>query len=206
VPAYGAPGNHSYATPGGVPAAPPRQDRSGGGNKGLILGAAGVVGVLSIVALLWGAGVFKSSPSTPDVPFDLGTSAPPTATTTAAPTDTATATATTTAAPLTNTAAPLNNPTPPSPPPKPTTTPKPNPTPPPAPTPTPTPTPAPTPPPAPTPTPAPTPVPTPTPTPTPPRPSEPQSCIAYRQAKAGGQIEAVINALAKKCRAEGGNP
>ncbi|HVH48122.1 MAG TPA: serine/threonine-protein kinase, partial [Labilithrix sp.] len=91
-----------YGAPGGVVHAPPPGSGSGGSKKGLILGIAGVLAVLSIVAILAGAGVFKSSsPTIP--PPDLGQTptTPPTPTTPATPTDTSTSAA----PPLTNTTA-----------------------------------------------------------------------------------------------------
>jgi len=225
---YGAPGpGPSYGMPGGAPqASVPRgpMHGSGGGqersNKGLILGVAGVVALLSIGLVAWGAGAFNRSPTTTVPPLDLGTAtAPPT-------TPPATATPppelpTGPVVPLGN--APPLNPTAPPPVKPPGTAPKPTtppgtptkppgtaPTPPPTPTPTPTPRPttppAPTPAPTPIPTPAPTPIPTPAPTPvTPPAPRiDPPICTLARAARArnaptAGQLEA-------QCRAQGGQP
>jgi hypothetical protein len=218
-PAYGAP------PPAHIPPPGPRQDQRGadGGqsNRGLILGVAGVVAVLSIVLVAWGAGAFKGSSSTPVPPLDLGTAtaAPPTV---AVP-DTATPAAPVTVAPpLTPGAPPLNpgvppkttpvhpNPTPTPPGTKPPTPPGPTP---PAPTPTPpaprptppAPTPTPTPPPAPTPTPPPAPTPTPPPAPTPVPPSaDPPICQLARNAARRASPAAA--SLAAQCRAAGGTP
>jgi serine/threonine-protein kinase len=222
-PAYGAP------PPAHIPPPGPRQPQGGadGGqsNRGLILGVAGVVAVLSIVLVAWGAGAFKGSSSTVVPPLDLGTATatPPTV---AAP-DTATPAAPVTVAPPLNPGAPPLNPavppkttpahpnpaptptptppgtkpapgpTPPPPGPGPTPTPPPRPTPPPAPTPTPPPAPTPTPPPAPTPTPP------PAPTPVPPS-ADPAICQAARSAARRGSPSAP--GLAAQCRAAGGTP
>ncbi|MBX3186429.1 MAG: serine/threonine protein kinase [Labilithrix sp.] len=202
-PSYGQPPMHRA----------PSNDRSGGGNKGLILGVAGGVAVLSIVAIAWGAGAFNSGRSTPDVPPpDFGGGAPPatltsTPTTAAPPPDTATPPVT----PLGNT--PPLTPPPPQPvqpstakPPattQPTTTPTPQPTTAP-PTPTPQPTTAP-----PTPTPQP-PTPQP-PTPQPPTPQPPNNnaerdrvCQSAKRALERGSPGGP--ALAAQCRALGGTP
>jgi len=214
APAYG-PGPGAYATPGGVPQAPRRESGGGGGNKGLIIGVLGVVGVLSVVLIAWGAGAFKSGSSTPPVPPpDFGGGAPTVTTpaTTEPPPATTGEPAPATAAPL-SPAAPLTpgpTPKPTGPAPAPTPTPKPTgpaPGPGPAPTPTPKPTtpPAPTPAPTPVPTPPPTPVPTPppTPVPTPPAPAgEPAVCAKARAAKARGGPAALV--LEQQCIAAGG--
>ncbi|MDB4943664.1 MAG: Serine/threonine protein kinase PrkC, regulator of stationary phase, partial [Labilithrix sp.] len=73
--AYRSPAN-AYAPGAAVPQGPPgRASQSGGrGNKGLILGVAGVVAVLSIGLVAWGAGAFKSSSDTTVPPLDLGSS------------------------------------------------------------------------------------------------------------------------------------
>jgi tRNA A-37 threonylcarbamoyl transferase component Bud32 len=220
--------NHGYATPGGVqqasvPAHRGEDRGGGGGNKGLILAVAGVVGVLSIVLVAWGAGAFGSrSSSAPVQPLDLGTATTPPATV-AAP-ETATPAAPATVAPPLNPAvtppvAPATHkpsgtpatpakpgttppaaPTPtPQPPGKPPVTPPvtpPN-TPPPAPTPVPPPAPTPVPPPAPT------PVPPAAPTPQPPR-AEPAICAAARSARQRGSPSA--GSLENQCRAQGGTP
>ena len=218
------PGPGQYATPGGVPQASvpahrggPVSGHGGGGNRGLILGVAGTVGVLSIVLVAWGGGLFGSKSSAPVPPFDPsgGLTAPP-VTPTVAPPDTATT------PPAPATIAPPLNPAviPPAVPPtkptaKPTTppgtpTPTPTPVPPPAtptkPPPTP-PAPTPVPPPAPTPVPppAPTPVPPPAPTPVPPGPrAEPAICASARAARARNSPAAP--GLEARCRAEGGTP
>ena len=186
----------------------------GGGGKGLIIGVLGVVAVLSIGLVAWGAGAFKSS-STPVATQELPT-APPPATLTSPPEETA--------APVTPTApgtvAPLGGVTPtPVTPVKPATPANPN-TPPKPPTPTP---PAPQPPapqppapqppapqpPAPVPTPKPPPVtpvpppPAPTPQPAPPR-AEPAICANARVARQRGSPAAP--GLEAQCRAGGGVP
>jgi serine/threonine-protein kinase len=190
-----------------VPAYRPTTNSEGGSKKGLILVVAGVVLVLSVVLVAWGAGAFNGGSSAPVPTFDLGTStAAPPATATVAPTETAPAAAAppTVAPPLTPAI------TPPAPAPKPTTKPttpaQPAPNAPPV-TPTPTSAPTPVPPPAPTPVPppAPTPVPPPaaTPVPAPPR-TEPVICLTARNAAARGSPAAP--GLAAQCRAQGGTP
>ncbi|OJY25938.1 MAG: hypothetical protein BGO98_35685 [Myxococcales bacterium 68-20] len=207
-----AAGHYAAAPVVAAPHAPPR-DSGGrsGGNKGLILGVAGVVGVLSIVAILFGAGVFESSSTPPVPPLDLG-GGTPAPTDTSTPTDPSTPTAptltNTAAPPLTNTVAPpLPGPAPaPAPKPNPNPNPNPNPAPTPTPTPAPTPTPTPTPAPTPTPTPAPTPTPTPKPPPSPTPTPEPQACARAREARAQRRPEAIVRALEAQCRNAGGNP
>jgi serine/threonine-protein kinase len=204
--------NHSYATPGGVQQASVPAHRGedrgrGGGNRALILGVAGVVGVLSIVLVAWGSGAFGTrSSSAPVQPLDLGTATKPPATV-AAP-DTAAAPAAPTVAPPLNPAitppATHKPPTAPATPAKPGTAPTPTPTPqpPPAKPPGPPPTPPPNTPPPITP-PAPTPVPPAAPTPPPPR-AEPPICAAARGARARGSPAAV--SLENQCRSQGGTP
>jgi len=232
APAYAPQAQPSYATPGG--ASVPRGPSHGGGgeargsNKGLILGVAGVVAVLSIGLVAWGAGAFgKGSSSTPVAPIDLGTSTPVTPVVT--PVVTPDPVPVTPAAPLGGAVAPLNPVVPGTPVKPPATAPKPSaapttppgtPTKPPVtptappPAPTPTPTPRPTTPPAPTPTPPPppvtppSPVPTPTPTPVPTAPpptrNDPPICAAARAARARNSPVAVN--LEAQCRAAGGTP
>ncbi len=225
APAYAPQQPPNYATPGG--ASVPRGPSHGGGgggeergsNKGLILGVAGVVALLSIGLVAWGAGAFGGGSSTPPVaPIDFGTSAPVTVQPVVTAPDPGPGTA---AAPLGN-VAPLNPATPtqvtpvkpPATAPKPTTPPA-TPTKPPTPTPTPTPVPPPVTPPAPTPTPRPTtppaptppptPVPTPAPTPVPPPVRvDPPICVAARSARA--RSSPVAANLEAQCRAQGGTP
>ena len=228
------PGSHGYAAPGGgprasVPRGPSRGDsEQRGGNKGLILGVAGVVGLLSIGLVAWGAGAFNTSSSVPPPPIDLGPAAP--ISTPAAAT--VPETPATPAVPLGNVpplspaltpvkppAAPGSKPAPPGTAPKPTPTAPPKPTGPapttppttpprpttptpttPPPAPTPIPTPAPTPPPT-----APTPTPAPTPAPTPPPPRfEPPICAIARAARARNSPAAAN--LEGQCRSQGGTP
>ncbi len=219
----------SYATPGG--ASVPRGPAHGGGgnegrssNKGLILGVAGVVAVLSIGLVAWGAGAFgKGSSSTTVAPIDLGTSAPVTSVQPVVTPDPGTAVP---ASPLGGAVAPLNPVAPggavkpPATAPKPTTNPatppgttppgttptKPPVTPPvtpPATAPTPTPTPRPPPPPPPPPV---VPVPPPAPTPVPPPPTrvDPPICARARDARA--RNSPVAQTLEAQCRAAGGTP
>ncbi|MBX3234148.1 MAG: serine/threonine protein kinase, partial [Labilithrix sp.] len=102
APAYAPPPTPAYQPPAQI-APPPQYHGSsssqggGGSNKGLILGIAGVVGLLSIVAILAGSGAFKSKTSVPVPPIDLGPAAGPTPspTPTETPTETPTAPATT---------------------------------------------------------------------------------------------------------------
>jgi serine/threonine-protein kinase len=222
---YAAPSaSPSYATPAGVSqASVPREPSRGGGrdrgsNKGLILGVAGVLALLSIGLVAWGAGAFDRGGGTAPVPpLDLGTA-------TVTPVTPTPEIPTAPASPL-GTAPPLNPavvtpirppaPTPTGP--KPTTPPgtptKPPPTAPPTappapptPIPTPAPTPIPTPAPTPIPTPAPTPAPTPVPTPIAPPPgrAEPPICVAARAARARNSPAAT--GLEAQCRAAGGTP
>jgi serine/threonine-protein kinase len=226
---YGAAPTPQYATPGGVqqaavPPGRPRDDGEGRSSKSLILGVLGVVAVLSIGLVAWGAGAFGSHGSSTLVvqPIDLGTTAPPATVT--PPPDTATPAAPATVAPPLNpavippaapkpatkpsspTPAPTSPATPPGTAPKP---PAPGPAPAPAPAPVPTPTPTPRPPaapppaPAPIPTPAPTPVPPAAPTPKPPA-ADPPICVAARNARARGSPAAP--GLEAQCRGQGGTP
>ena len=218
--AYGPPPSPAYGG-GGVPQASVPSHRGRGdddnrSSRGPLIAVLGVVAVLSIGLVAWGAGAFGSRTPAPVVqPIDLGTAAPPAVVTAETPTPAVPATV-----------APPLNPAiiPPAAPPKatgkaPTPGPSPTPTPPPTtpppatapPAPTPVPTPAPTPrPPPPAPTPAPTPVPTPAPTPvpapvTPPRPAgDPTICVAARTARAAGRPAAA--GLERQCREQGGTP
>jgi serine/threonine protein kinase len=213
--------NNAYAPQQNAPANVPSYNASranaanansggGGSNKGLILGVAGIVGLLSIALVAWGAGAFNTSSTVPVQPIDLGGGAAPA---TVTPTDTppAPVVPATVAPPLSPALPTPVSPSPthttPKPVPTPTPTgPKPNPNAPPAPTPVPT---APNrPPPAPFPTPAPTPVPTPVappaPTPQPPNNNEAQVCARARQAKARNNPAAL--GLEAQCRALGGTP
>jgi tRNA A-37 threonylcarbamoyl transferase component Bud32 len=74
VPAYTpAAGNMSMPTPGGgggIPQPPPRDGAGGGGNRGVILAVAGVIGVASIIAIVFAV---KGSGSTPGTPLPTGT-------------------------------------------------------------------------------------------------------------------------------------
>jgi hypothetical protein len=91
APAYTpAAGNMSMPTPAGIPQPPPRGGADGGGksNKGLILGIAGVIGVASVVAIVF---AMKGSGSAPAAPLPSGAftnSDPLTVLSGAAPTDT----------------------------------------------------------------------------------------------------------------------
>ncbi len=199
-------------------------DRDERSSRAPLIAVLGVVAVLSIGLVAWGAGAFGSrSSSSPAVqPLDLGTAAPPVVVTPPA-TDPASPPAPATVAPPLNPAVtppaapPKGPPKPPGPnptpaPPKPPGPTPPGPTPPgptppgptppgptpPAPVPTPTPTPTP-------PAPAPAPVPTPAPTPIPPRPAaEPASCQQARTARAANRPTAAR--LEQRCRDEGGTP
>ncbi len=79
VQATPAAGNMAFPAPGGIPQAPPR-DSGGGKNRGLILGAAAAIGVLSIGAIVF---ALKGSGGAPGKPVLSGsaeavdTSAPP---------------------------------------------------------------------------------------------------------------------------------
>jgi tRNA A-37 threonylcarbamoyl transferase component Bud32 len=226
-PAYGPP--PSPAAPA-VHAAP-RAERSGGGNKGLLVALLAVAGISCLGLILWGAGVFNGSGGgTPAPTLDLGSTSgatPPS--TTEPPPTTPEPGGGTAAPPLANTATPplggasssggsTSGGVKPTPTPHPTTPPpvtptptKPTPTTPPPvtpPAPTPTPHPPPVTPPAPTPTPPPVtpPTPTPTPTPRPPTPTpvgEPPICATARAAAARGSP--VAASLAAQCRAQGGH-
>ena len=224
APPYGAPAPAYGAHQASVPANRGRgDDGENRSSRGPLLGVLGVVAVLSIGLVAWGAGAFGSrSPASVVPPLDLGTSAPPVVVTPPA-TDPGTPAAPATVAPPLNpaiippAAPPRTAPKPSSPAPTPTPTPTPKPTgptppgtTPPAPAPTPAPTPQPTKPPGlgppPVPTPAPTPVPTPAPTPVPrPTPaSEPPQCAAARTARAAGRPAAA--GLERQCRENGGTP
>jgi serine/threonine-protein kinase len=88
VPAYTpAAGNMAMPTPAGIPQPPARDDGGGRGNRGLLLAIAGVVGVVSLGAIVF---TLKGSGSSPPVtPIQLGGSAAPvTVLTGAAPTET----------------------------------------------------------------------------------------------------------------------
>jgi hypothetical protein len=87
-----AAGNMSFPTPAGIPQPPPRggggADGGGKSNKGLILGIAGVIGVASVVAIVF---AMKGSGSAPAAPLPSGAftnSDPMTVLSGAAPTDT----------------------------------------------------------------------------------------------------------------------
>jgi eukaryotic-like serine/threonine-protein kinase len=215
APAY-APPPANYAQQASVPAHHGPSSAGGGrGGRGLILGVAGVVGLLSIVLVAWGAGAFDSKSTAPVPTFDLGTStAPPVVVTpTAVTTDTAAPlTAPTIAPPLTpaiTPPAPAPKPTtkpttPPAPAPTPPATTPPRPTTPPPTPPPPAPTPVPPPAPTPVPPPAPTPVPPPAPTPVPPNNASATICAAARSAAARGSPAAP--GLAERCRQAGGTP
>jgi serine/threonine-protein kinase len=88
-----AAGNMAFPTPAGIPQPPPRggggADGGGKSNKGLILGIAGVIGVASVVAIVF---AMKGSGSAPAAPLPSGAftnSDPVTVLSGAAPTDTA---------------------------------------------------------------------------------------------------------------------
>ena len=224
---YGPPPQQGYGPPpqAYVPQAMHAPDREGGSRKGLVIGILAVVGVLSVVALLAGFGVFSSSSPAPVPTLDLGTSnttAPPQTTaptSTAGDTPTPTSTPTMTAptptltaptpsphptvkpAPTVKpTATPTTPPTPPPPQPQPTTPPpSPWPTFPPAPPPTPTQ-------PAPTPTPVPTPVPVPPQPPPQPRPSGPEPAACRTLHASPNLPQATRSALEASCRRAGGTP
>ena len=185
-------------------------DGEGQSNRGPIIGVLGVVAVLSVGLVAWGAGAFGSrSPAPVLQPLDLGTAAPPVVVTPPA-TDPGTPAAPATVAPPLNpaiippAAPPKTGPKPSSPAPVPTPTPKPTGPTPPAPTPpapTPAPTPLPTKPPGPPP--VPTPAPTPVPTPVPPTPKfDPPICVSARSARARGSPAAA--GLERQCIAAGG--
>ena len=225
APAYAQAQAPPYAGPGGmqqrasVPRGPAHTGSGGGkSSKGLILGIAGVVALLSIGLVAWGAGVFDRAATNTAAPLDLGTAPPPVTTPAAAippetpapalggpvapltpvtPTPTKPGTA---PAPTKPGTAPA--PTKPGAPPTPTPTPVPPPVTPPAPAPTPKPTPVP----PPVPPPAPTPVPPPAPTPTPPPIPriEPPICIAARAARSRNSPKA--GDLEAQCRQQGGTP
>ncbi len=227
APAYAAAGGTANGPPINAPAAynapqasvPANRGRGDDGenrsSRGPLLGVLGLVAVLSIGLVAWGAGAFGSRTPTPVVPpLDLGTSAPVVVTPPAPEPVTP---------PSPATVAPPLNPAilPPSAPPRATTkptassptpapTPRPPGTTPPGPTPPgttpPAPAPGPTPkPPTPAPTPVPTPVPTPAPTPVPPRPAgDPASCVSARAARAAGRPTATR--LEQLCRDQGGIP
>ncbi len=219
---YGAPAQAVYAAPqASVPANRGRgDDGENRSSRGPLIGALGVVAVLSIGLVAWGAGAFGSRTPTPVVPpLDLGTTAPPAVVTPPA-TDPGTPAAPATVSPPLNpaiipptappkaTTKPTASGAAPVPTPKPPGTTPPGPVPPgttpPAPTPKP-PTPVPTPAPTPAPTPVPTPAPTPVPTPAPPRPAgDPAVCVTARAARAAGRPTAAK--LEQMCRDQGGTP
>ncbi len=68
VQATPAAGNMAFPAPGGIPQAPPR-DSGGGKNRGLILGAAAAIGVLSIGAIVF---ALKGSGGAPGKPLPTG--------------------------------------------------------------------------------------------------------------------------------------
>jgi len=68
VAATPAAGNMAFPTPGGIPQAPPR-DTGGNKNRGLILGAAAGIGLLSIGAIVF---ALKGSGGTPAKPLPTG--------------------------------------------------------------------------------------------------------------------------------------
>jgi eukaryotic-like serine/threonine-protein kinase len=179
--AFGTPaaGNVAFPTPAGIPQAPPREARGGGG-KGLIFGLVGVLGLIVVAMIV----VFVSQSRGPKPIEDLGglgatsstsTDTPATSTT---PTDTPPAPTDTTVAPLDSGNKPPPRPAPhpgPEPQPKPTaspTNPQPN--------------------------------PPPNPTPTPPKPhSDPPVCAQARALRAAGNPK--WQGLAAQCAAQGGS-
>jgi len=239
APAYGAPPSPAYGASAGA-SVPTHRGRGDAGesrsSRGPIIAVLGVVAVLSVGLLAWGAGAFGSRSSTPVVqPIDLPTATPPTPVT-ATVTDPATPPVVpATVAPPLNPAvippaapprtapkpsgtAPAPTPAPPGTAPKPpaTTPTAPAPT---APAPTapaptapaptaPAPTPVPTP--APTPKPpglGPTPVPTPAPTPvTPPRPAGGEPAICVSARNARARGSPSAPGLERQCREQGGTP
>jgi hypothetical protein len=74
---FGTPaqGNVAFPTPNaGIPQAPPRS-QGGGGNKGMLLGAAGVIGLLSVGAIVFALKGSGSSSGGPGLVFDAGPAA-----------------------------------------------------------------------------------------------------------------------------------
>jgi serine/threonine-protein kinase len=216
APAYGPGPGFGGPPPAMVPPSPVTggAHAGGGGNRGLLLAGLGIVGVISILAILAGAGVFHTHTEPPVPPLDLGGGTAAPTTTPAAPTDTPPATDQPPAPPIPTNGQPLPpgptpHPTAPHPTPHPTPGPTPSPTPHPTPGPTPNPTPQPTPQPTPHPTPAPTPVPTPVPTPHPtpaptPTPNNPPECQQARDAQARHQPAVIVHSLEQQCLAKGG--